>query len=203
MRKIFLLLALLLIIGCQSGFEGIFNEIEGISREHGTSFFKEELNKTVVPLEKIMPLIADIEAVKTSDNASARFKEARINMLRSQLYWQLALDIGNVGRTEDGFSCKEKPHIEKAGDYFNKTHFYGLAAYNGLDLLLRDYPEYRDIIGLGDNKTNFFYSPIFWASERAKINKRLYEEVCNQRRNISELKGDKIAINSTFALKLE
>ncbi len=202
MKKIFLLLALLLIIGCQNDFKGAFDEIEDISKDHGTSFFTEQLNKSEVPLDKIMPLIEEIEAVKVSDNASISFKEARLSMLRSQLYWQLAMDLGDVGRTEDGFACKEKPYIKKAEDYFNKTHFYGLVAYNGLDSLLVDYPEYRDVIGLGANKTQFYYSPIFWAKQRADFNRRLYDEVCNRRMNVSK-NDNKIAVNDSFAIKVE
>lgn len=195
MRKIFLLLALLVIIGCQSDFKGNFDRLEKISKEHGTSFFTERLNTTVVPLGKITPLIDDLDAVKVRDNASIRFKDARINMLRSELYWQLAMDIGAVGRVEDGFKCEEKAHIKRAEDYFNKTHFYGLAAYNGLDLLLRDYPEYRDIVGVGENKTKFYYSPIFWANERAKLNEVLYDQVCNRKMNATEINRAK---NNTF-----
>ena len=109
MKKVYLLLALILIAGCQNTFEGTFNKIEKISKEHDTSFFTEELNRTVVPLPEIMPLIKDIESVKADDNASERFIEARINMLRSQLYWQLAMNLGSLGRADDGFYCKERP----------------------------------------------------------------------------------------------
>lgn len=187
MKKILLLLALVLLIGCQADFKANFNKFEKISAKYDTSFFNEKLNGSEVPLTKIEPLITDIESVEVSDNASIRFKAARINMLKSELYWQLARDIGSIGRADDGFYCKEKEYLERAGDYFNKTHYYGLNAYNSLDLLLRDFPEYQDIIGIGNNKTRFYSSPIFWAGERAKYNTDLFKQVCLIKQNVSSL----------------
>lgn len=187
MRKIILLLALVLIVGCKSTFEINFDKIEDISQDYDTSFFKEQLNRSEVALSKIQPFINELEELEFKDNASKRFLEVRISMLKSQLYWQLAQDIGLIGRAEDGFSCKEKPHLKKAEDYFNKTYGYGLDAYNGLDLLLTDFPEYKDIIGMGKNKTLFYDSPIFWAKQRVEYNHNLFEEVCNKKINVTEL----------------
>lgn len=187
MKKILLLLALVFIIGCQEDFKTTFDRFEDISKEYDTSFFTERLNGSEVGLNKIQPLINEIEAVKVEENVSVRFKEARINMLKSQLYWQLAMDIGLVGRADDGFRCSEKQHLDKAGDYYNKTHYYGLKAYNELDLLLRDFPEHWDTIGIRENRTFFYDSPIFWAGERARYNRELYIEICTGKLNPNEL----------------
>lgn len=187
MKKLLLLLALVFIVGCQNEFEATFNKFEKISDKYETSFFREKLNGSEVDLDKIQPLMNEIEAIKVEENATVRFKEARINMLKSQLYWQLAMDVGLVGRADDGFRCSEKQHLDRAGDYYNKTHYYGLNAYNGLDLLLRDFPEYRDIIGMGKNRTYFYDSPIFWAGERARYNRELYAEICTGKLNMSDL----------------
>ena len=187
MKKLLLLLALVFIVGCQENFEATFDKFEDISEKYDTSFFNEKLNGSEVELNKIQPLINEIEAVKVTENASIRFKEARINMLKSQLYWQLAVDVGLVGRADDGFRCSEKPLLDKAGDYYNKTHYYGLNAYNGLDLLLRDFPEYWDTIGIRENRTYFYDSPIFWAGERARYNRELYVEICTGKLDASKL----------------
>ena len=187
MKKLLLLLALVFIIGCQEEFEATFNKFEKISSKYDTSFFTERLNGSEVELSKIQPLINEIEDVKVDENVSIRFKEARINMLKSQLYWQLAMDIGLVGRADDGFRCSEKPFLDKAGDYYNKTYYYGLSAYNELDLLLRDFPEYWDTIGIRENRTFFYDSPIFWAGERARHNRELYVKICSGKLNLSEV----------------
>ena len=64
MKKILLLLALVFIVGCQEDFKATFDRFEDISEEYDTSFFTEMINGSEVELNKIQPLINEIEAVK-------------------------------------------------------------------------------------------------------------------------------------------
>ena len=83
MKKILLLLALVFIVGCQEDFKATFDRFEDISEEYDTSFFTEMINGSEVELNKIQPLINEIEAVKVEEIVSLRFKEARITMLKA------------------------------------------------------------------------------------------------------------------------
>ena len=178
-KLILLLLVIVFIVGCQSNLEYTYNKMEKISKKYDTSFRIEELNASVVTLEKVQDLIEEIDKVKTNDEPSAKIKEIRLDMLKSELYWELALQQGPIGFASDGFKCSEKPFLEMTGDYLNKSWFHASQAIVNLDEFLYQYPEYREVVGFEDTKTNFFYSPAGWLKSQARYNRELYAEICS------------------------
>lgn len=179
MKKLTLLLVLsVLIIGCQADLETTYNRLEKISEKYGTSFKTEMLNTSIVELDKIAPLITEIESVKIDDEASKEFIEARLDMLRSQLYWELALKVGPTGFASDGFKCNDHKEMLRVSDYLNKSRYHGMEATKQLDEILIDYPEHRNIIGIDNESTNFYYSPFGWMKQQIRYNEDLFKQHC-------------------------
>lgn len=185
-KLIYLLLLIAFIVGCQSNLESTYNKMEKISKKYDTSFRTEELNISTVPLGKVNDLIVEIEKVPAKDKPSMEVKEIRLDMLKSELYWELALSAGPIGFASDGFKCSEKQHLEATGDYLNKSYYYGSKAIKDLDNFLFVYPEYREIVGFRvagseeDTRANFFFSPLGWVKSQTRYNKELYEQVCTE-----------------------
>ncbi|MDP4012048.1 MAG: hypothetical protein Q8R00_00365 [Candidatus Nanoarchaeia archaeon] len=183
-KLIYLLLLVVFIVGCQSNLEATYNQMEKISKKYDTSFRTEELNVSTLPLGKVNDLIGEIEKVTAKDEPSMQIKEIRLNMLKSSLYWELALKAGPVGFASDGFKCSEKQFLEVTGDYLNKSHYYGSKAIIDLDNFLYTYPEYREVIGFReagsdkDTRANFFFSPLGWVKSQERYNRELYAQVC-------------------------
>jgi len=184
-KLIYILLLVVLLTGCQQSFESTFEKTEEISEEYDTSFFTEQLNGSIVPLEYISPLIGKIEEVKAEENASKRFIEARVNMLKSQLYWHLALGVGPAGFASDGFRCNDKKELDKVSEYLNKSYYHGIKATIQLDDILIEYPEYRPIVGISDTRTDFYFSPLGWIKDQMRINKGAFEFYCLNPQNLN------------------
>ena len=169
----------LLIAGCGDGsekytFASQFAELRALDQQYNTSFKFERLDRQMVPLENIDPLLEELEEkkreVKKADptNEAAAiidFMEVRKLMLLAQKNFQSGVKIGDIGLVTDakGYSCSEAKYILDAAYYFNETWSYGVAAESRLDDLLFKYaevPQLQALVGLDENKTAFYNSPL-------------------------------------------
>lgn len=149
-----------------------FEALAKLDEKYGASFHKEQLNATsMVALENVEPFIADLRAfrenikrTKDSEDKDALidFIVVRITMVGAEENFQRAQKIGDIGLASDegGFSCSEVPYLLETYYYYNKTYAYTIKARSDLDTVLHKYREVTDLqqlIGLGENKTQFYY----------------------------------------------
>lgn len=153
-------------------FEEGFEELQKIDEKYNTSFFAEQLNVTMVPLNIIPSMIEDIKAFEKSLSRKSEshdtktlflFTDVRKLMLTSQWYFQKGEELGEEGLVNDetGFSCQEANQIIDAAFYYNESYTYGLQAEEELDDLLyiyTYYPEVMSLIGIDLKKTEFYRS---------------------------------------------
>ena len=194
-----LLIGLIGIVGCNSNsssqeytFAAQFAELQALDQEFNASFKLEQLDRTMVPLENIDSLLEQLEKKKkeiekqtaTNDTAAIlAFIEVRRLMLSSQKMFQLGKRIGDIGLVTDkkGYSCSEVKYILDAAYYFNESWVYGLQAQSKLDDVLfefRDLPEVQNLIGVDDNKTAFYLSPLDQVKNIVRNNYEALQKNC-------------------------
>lgn len=190
----------LLIAGCGAGsekytFANRFAELRVLDQEFNTSFKTERVGKQMVVLENIDPLLEKLEerkreiekATSTSETAAILdFVEIRKLMLLAQKNFQLGVKIGDIGLVTDakGYSCSEVKYILDAAYYFNESWSYGVTAESRLDDLLFKYaevPRLQEVVGLDENKTAFYSSPLDQIKNIARNNYEALEKNCKVR----------------------
>ena len=187
---------------CTSSWEGKeysfgdgFADLAELDVKYATSFHEEKLNSSMVALDNVEPFIADLKEFrenvrKTNDSpdksALIDFVAIRITMVLAQKNFQLAQNIGNIGLTSDefGFKCSDAPYILEVSNFYNKSFVYTQKARNDLDTVLYKYrkvPELQNLVGLGTNKTKFYYFHLGNIKNILKSNERALTEICKIR----------------------
>jgi len=149
----------------------------------------------MVDHDNIDPFIEDLEKFKaklekyentTDFQALLILVDARINMLKSEKYFHLARDIGDIGIATGDFRCSEKPYLLNAAYYYNNSFKYGIQAYSQLDDLLNIYKNVtnlRNLLGINEAKIKFYGSPILELRAIAEINIEALSKYCNYDKN--------------------
>lgn len=169
-----------------------FSDLATIDKEFNASFKEERLYFAMVPLEKIDPLMEKVEerkkkvqAAKESQEREAllQFIEIRKLMLLAQRNFHLAEKIGDIGLVTDkgGYKCAEAKYILDAAYYYNESWSYARQAQLKLDDLLyeqREVPRLQHLVGLNENKTAFYKSPLDNLKEITRLNHEALEKNC-------------------------
>lgn len=190
----------LLIAGCGTDsekytFANQFAELQIVDQQYNASFKFEKLDRQMVPLENIDPLLEELkekkQEVEKADPANETeaiidFIEIRKLMLLAQKNFQLGAKIGDIGSVSDakGYSCSEAKYILDAAYYFNETWSYGVTAESRLDDLLFKYaevPQLQALVGLDENKTAFYNSPLDQIKNIARNNYEALGKNCKIR----------------------
>lgn len=198
MKKITILLlflSLILIAGCNQKeytFAEGFQKVVELDAKYNGSFKEEGINYTVVPLENIDEYLKEIGEFEKDIRAGkdTRDKEAlllfinvRKNMLSAEKNYQLALQIGDIGLVTDekGFTCGEARYILDVAYYYNETFTDARAAEFGLDDLLYAYADIDQLlalVGVDDEKTRFYLSPLDDIDKTMRTNRAELEKNC-------------------------
>lgn len=200
----FLISMLIILTACTTSlsvpysFEDGFEEFKKIDEKYNTSFHTEELNSSIVAWNDIAPMRDEVKRLKNriddtaseNDNkftnhsdALSLFAEIRLLMLESEAYWHQARKIGNLGLVTDptGFRCNEARYILEATNYYNRSYTAAIFAQRKIDDLLiyyKEIPQLRELIGINENKTRFFKSPLWWLKNAARDNVDALKKNC-------------------------
>lgn len=157
-------------------------EVRKLDFRYGTSYHEEMLNGSTVPLEKIDPMLAELDKLSAQANASLsgddaasfdNFVKARQEMLESERYYTMTFAYGSPGNIWDGFACKDIGPLLNVSRLLNKTLEHGWHATILLDAALRP-ASTRTLIGADENKPQFYYSPfIHFVKTIHSINKSI------------------------------
>ena len=169
-----------------------FQQLADLDKKFNASFKQEQLNQSMVAEEKTDAFIKELEAFKKNlqkklpskdQEALLFFMDIRKDMLLSQKYYQLGEKIGDIGlvKDESGFSCSEIKYLLDAAHYFNLSFVHGSSAVSHLDDVLYQYQDVnqlQDLVGLNQNKTAFYKSPLDHAKNVARDNMQALEKNC-------------------------
>lgn len=173
-------------------FENGFSKIQRIEAGYDGDFRNEKINATSIKREDFDRFIEDLEefndALLSKENttdvqALNKFVNARISMLKSEKFFKLGDDIGNIGKVTDvdGFKCGEMNYILNAAYYFNRSWTYGVETHLELDDLLVQYKKIQklhELVGIDDTKTKFYKSDLRAVKHFSLSNIRSLEYYC-------------------------
>ncbi|MBW2980856.1 hypothetical protein KY360_05560 [Candidatus Woesearchaeota archaeon] len=139
---------LFVLIGCTSfgdyKFEKGLKEVEAIDAEHGTSMYKERLDKVMLNIWDAEEMLSELDAMKaklegrgaTNDiKALLLLIDFRKNMLEAELGMIKVRHIGSKGNIMDSFTCKDKEYILNASLLMKDAVYKGADALTALDKL--------------------------------------------------------------------
>ncbi len=169
-----------------------FNNIQRIEAKYNGDFRNEKINVTNIKRENFDRFIEDLEEFNdallkkentTEVRALNKFANARISMLKSEKFFKLGDDIGNIGKVTDadGFKCSEMNYILNAAYYFNRSWTYGVETHLELDDLLVQYKKLQklhELVGIDDTKTKFYKSDLKAVKHFSLSNIRSLEYYC-------------------------
>ncbi len=192
-------IGLLLISSCTNtwknkdySFADGFADLQELDKTYNATFKEEQLNATMVSVENIDPLLEqlqerqeNIEETKESDDKQALlfFIDIREDMLLAEKNFQFAQKIGDIGLVTDekGFSCAEARYILDAAYYYNESFTYARKAQFKLDDLLYRFgsvAQLQDLIGINQQKTAFYKSPLDHVHKIIQMNHEALEKNC-------------------------
>lgn len=193
---VILMVAFLGLIGCtlekEYTFAQGFADLQELDAAYNASFKEEKLGKMMIPLENVDVFLEKLEETEedVKETKDSRDKEAvlvfisiRKAMVISEKNYQLARKIGNIGLVEDkeGFTCGEAKYILDTAYLFNESFVAARKAISALDDLLyyyRDVEQLQELVGLDENKTQFYDSSLDILSKTIKLNHQALENNC-------------------------
>lgn len=172
------------LMGRPPSFKQGFKEIQEIEAKYNGNFRFEKVNDTAIKEENFDLFIEELEEYShmlarrkntTGAQALTKFINARTAMLKSEKFFKLGDNIGNIGKVLDheGFKCDEMDYILNAAYYFNRSWTHGINALLELDSLLYDYrkvPNMRELVGIDDTKTKFYKSDLRMVKHQSTSN---------------------------------
>ena len=202
-RTLWLIMVLLIgVVGCNNewnnreySFAQGFADLKALDEEYNASFKEERLGKISISLENVDPFLKALAVIESNieDTKDNRDKEAllvfisiRKGMILAEKNYQLAKEIGNIGLVEDegGFTCGESRYILDTAYLFNESFSTAKQVIYLLDDLLyhyRDVEQLQELVGLDENKTQFYLSPLDDMSKTIKLNYVALEKNCKIR----------------------
>ena len=150
----------------------ILDDFARLDSQFNTSWHSEAIPDHMIPATMIEPWADRMLSLENeTDNISVLLVDARIDMLKSQLAWYLAKDIGPRGELEmsklgkevnitEKINCADAPDITKEIKLYISSFKYWLAFNHAMDELLQKSPEAQEKIGV-DEKRPAFYNKVF------------------------------------------
>jgi len=141
-------LVFVILLGCTSlggyNFEEGLKEVEGIDAEHGTSMYKERLDKVMLNIWDVEEMLSELDAMEAklegreaTDDVKALLLliDFRKKMLESELAMIKVRYIGSKGNIMDSFTCSDKEYILNASLLMKDAVYKGADALTSLDKL--------------------------------------------------------------------
>ena len=181
--------------------EGVVTFFDEADKKYDGSWHEELLATTMVPLENIDPYITELikfnATIAQQGNSSNEtilldLVASRIAMLTSEKYYHLALEADPRGLTTivlDGtemvvdasledFDCANADNISKASEHLNITLAEGHKFLNAMDNVLQNSVEARSVVGIDENRSLFYLSPLGKVFTTIRVNALLLQQRC-------------------------
>lgn len=171
--KPFYLLVLLLLLACASlkqssySFEDGIGFLKSLDSKYSTNFKVERVDINYLDINSVDPFQQDLEAFKQrlwQDPDSLDKKkllwlvEARKQMLESERLYQLGVKFGNFSLMDEAELCQKRSQAEFQFKYFKTAMAVGINATRFFDAVLQDYEPAQRLVGVDENKPNFYLS---------------------------------------------
>ena len=203
MKRAFLLLAVVFILGCAQtkDFSYGLKQINSLNSKYNTTV--ETYPKSINGIDQMADEYNELRKMQlesVQEPFSYVIDYRLLNLDAEKLFIQ-SQKYGNAGTTKDGFGCKIRPLIIESADLRNKSAQKGFEAVNLLNEFVQKYPEESKSAGL-TAKNALFLNATFYGISRgargdsntinhfcpANVTLELYREEFRKKTNLSEEK---------------
>lgn len=188
----------------RSSFEEVFDASAKLDRKYGTDYHEEALGKFIVDKEDVKAMVMDLDRLikhvdpsidpvtydadeivnisigeRSEKDLALLFLFARRAMLQSEWEFQLGYQYGYTGLVTSEFYCGQEEVIRESLDHFHNSIIAGLNANYYMDIVLTDSPEVTwRLIGVKDDKPEFYSSPLQNMAAQIRKNRDVLEAAC-------------------------
>ncbi|MBI2650567.1 hypothetical protein HYX04_04600 [Candidatus Woesearchaeota archaeon] len=180
MKKLFLIIALIFILGCAQAkdFDYGASQINSLNSKYNVTM--ETYPKT---WQQINLMIDDLKELKklqleTGQEPFEYIVDYRsLNLEAEKLYIE-SQKYGNTGTTKDGFGCKSRPLIIESVSLRNKSALKGFEAAGLLNEFVAKYPEESKSAGLSFKNVLFLNASFYEISKDARSDSNVINHFC-------------------------
>lgn len=206
--------------GSVDSFEETYEGITMIDEKYNINFQQEALFGLMVKEEYIPLIKTDLDNLRkkldptgteksesffnisprdrTEKQLGLLFIDARKKMIESQEQFHRGYSFGVQGLVGDGFYCREEPLITQSFEAFNLSAITAADAKYYFDELLTGSDAITwNLIGVGDKKPVFYFSPLELMWAQLKINRIILHEYCHDERRLQGKPSDKVFVDFT------
>lgn len=180
MKRLFLLLTIVLILGCTQAkdFSYGLKQINSLNSKYNTTI--ETYPKTI---EKINLMIENYNELKGMQLESGQepfnyLIDYRLLNLEAEKLFMQGQKYGKSGTTKYGFGCKIRPLIIESADLRNKSAQKGFEAVNILNDFVQKYPEESKIAGLTAKNALFLNASFYPVFQDARRDSSIINNFC-------------------------
>lgn len=173
-------------------FSAVFDEFSNLDLQLNTSWHEEAIPHRMIAKTSLQPWADNMTLLRnqTTDPFAVLLIDARTAMLKSQLAYYLASDIGSRGELEmsklgkevnvtEKIDCSESENIIKETKFYASAYKYWLSFNYYMDELLQKSMEAREKIGADDKRPAFYTAVFDTAKEELAAIENAMKEQCN------------------------
>jgi len=200
-EKVFLVIFLLFIVSCTEvkDFNYGIKQINSLNSKYNTTM--ETYPKNTKQIDLMHNDLIELKKLqlKTGQEQFNYIINYRLHNLEAEKLYIEGFKYGEVGTTEDGFGCKQRPLIIESVQLRNSSALKGFEAIKLLREFIIKYPKEANLVGLSSKNDLFLNATFYQISRDARrdsnvINRfcpnnvtlELYQQEFRKKTNISE-----------------
>ena len=180
MKKIFLIIALIFILGCAQtkNFAYGVKQISKLNSKYNVTM--ETYPKT---MQQISLMLNDLKELKklqleTGKESFDYIVDYRVLNLEAEKLYIQGQKYGSAGTTKDGFGCKSRPLIIESVSLRNRSALKGFEAASLLNEFVINYPEEAKSAGFSFKNVLFLNASFYEISNEARRDSRVINNFC-------------------------
>lgn len=180
MRKIFLIFALLFIVGCTQANDFAYGlkQINSINSKYNTDMetYPKSLNQIDSMIDDFKEL-KKLELEKGQEALNYIIDYRLLNLEAEKLYIQ-GQKYGTTGTTKGGFGCKSRPLIIESASLRNMSALKGFEAVDLVREFAGKYPKEANLAGLSFKNALFLNATFYQVSRDARSDSSVINHFC-------------------------
>jgi hypothetical protein len=182
MKKIFLVIVLIFIVGCVQAKDFNFGikQINALNSKYNTTM--ENYPKSINEINLMVDDYNELKKLQL-ENGQKPFNfviNYRILNLEAERLYIEGQKYGFAGTTKDGFGCKSRPLIIESASLRNKSALKGFEAVDLLREFVDKYPKESKLIGLSAKNALFLNATFYQISTEARRDSNIINHFCPQ-----------------------
>ena len=180
MKKFFLIIALIVILGCVQAKDFNFGvkQINSLNSKYNTTM--ETYPKTMQQISLMLNDLKELKKIQleTGKESFDYLVDYRILNLEAEKLYIESQKYGGAGTTKDGFGCKSRPLIIESVSLRNRSALKGFEAAGLLNEFVSKYPEEAKSAGLSFKNVLFLNATFYEIPKDARSDSSVINRFC-------------------------